>query len=76
MTPVKGLYFWGGVGRGKTYLVDTFFEALPFKEKVRTHFHRFMKRVHEEMKTLRRREKPADHHRQAFRRRSPGDLLR
>ncbi len=51
-TPVKGLYFWGGVGRGKTYLVDTFFEALPFKEKVRTHFHRFMKRVHEEMKTL------------------------
>ena len=50
--PVKGLYFWGGVGRGKTYLVDTFFEALPFKEKVRTHFHRFMKRVHEEMKTL------------------------
>ncbi|MBI3904797.1 MAG: cell division protein ZapE [Pseudomonas fluorescens] len=51
-TPVKGLYFWGGVGRGKTYLVDTFFEALPFKEKSRTHFHRFMKRVHEEMKTL------------------------
>jgi cell division protein ZapE len=51
-TPVKGLYFWGGVGRGKTYLVDTFFEALPFKEKTRTHFHRFMKRVHEEMKTL------------------------
>ncbi|WP_297844774.1 cell division protein ZapE [Pseudomonas sp.] len=50
--PVKGLYFWGGVGRGKTYLVDTFFEALPFKEKVRTHFHRFMKRVHEEMRTL------------------------
>lgn len=40
------------MGRGKTYLVDTFFEALPFKEKVRTHFHRFMKRVHEEMKTL------------------------
>lgn len=51
-TPVKGLYFWGGVGRGKTYLVDTFFDALPFKQKVRTHFHRFMKRVHEEMRTL------------------------
>jgi cell division protein ZapE len=56
--PVKGLYFWGGVGRGKTYLVDTFFEALPFKEKVRTHFHRFMKRVHEEMKTLKGERNP------------------
>lgn len=50
--PVKGLYFWGGVGRGKTYLVDTFFDALPFERKMRTHFHRFMKRVHEEMRTL------------------------
>ncbi|MET1079178.1 MAG: cell division protein ZapE [Pseudomonas sp.] len=52
LEPVKGLYFWGGVGRGKTYLVDTFFDALPFQEKMRTHFHRFMKRVHEELKTL------------------------
>lgn len=49
---VKGLYFWGGVGRGKTYLVDTFFDALPFEQKMRTHFHRFMKRVHEEMRSL------------------------
>ncbi len=46
---VTGLYFWGGVGRGKTYLVDTFFEALPFPEKMRTHFHRFMQRVHNEL---------------------------
>jgi len=58
LTPVKGLYFWGGVGRGKTYLVDTFFEALPFKQKMRTHFHRFMKRVHEEMKTLKGEKNP------------------
>ncbi|MBM7061592.1 cell division protein ZapE [Pseudomonas sp. UL073] len=56
--PVKGLYFWGGVGRGKTYLVDTFFDALPFKRKMRTHFHRFMKRVHEEMKTLKGEKNP------------------
>lgn len=56
--PVKGLYFWGGVGRGKTYLVDTFFEALPFKQKMRTHFHRFMKRVHEEMRTLKGEKNP------------------
>lgn len=56
--PVKGLYFWGGVGRGKTYLVDTFFDALPFEQKMRTHFHRFMKRVHEEMKTLKGEKNP------------------
>lgn len=56
--PVKGLYFWGGVGRGKTYLVDTFYDALPFEQKMRTHFHRFMKRVHEEMRTLKGEKNP------------------
>ncbi len=50
--PIKGLYFWGGVGRGKTYLVDTFYDSLPFEQKVRTHFHRFMQRVHQELKSL------------------------
>ena len=49
---IKGLYFWGGVGRGKTYLVDTFYNALPFERKMRIHFHRFMHRVHAELKTL------------------------
>jgi len=49
---IKGLYLWGGVGRGKTYLVDTFFDSLPFDEKMRVHFHRFMHRVHEELTTL------------------------
>jgi len=46
---IQGLYLWGGVGRGKTYLMDTFFETLPFPEKMRTHFHRFMQRVHNEL---------------------------
>ncbi|HCP96114.1 MAG TPA: cell division protein ZapE [Pseudoalteromonas sp.] len=50
--PIKGLYFWGGVGRGKTYLVDTFYEALPGDRKMRVHFHRFMHRVHDELKKL------------------------
>lgn len=50
--PPKGLYFWGGVGRGKTYLMDTFFEALPTDKKMRVHFHRFMYRVHDELKAL------------------------
>lgn len=49
---IKGLYFWGGVGRGKTYLVDTFFEALPIRRKMRVHFHRFMHRVHQELTAL------------------------
>ncbi|MBE9396546.1 AFG1 family ATPase [Pontibacterium sp. N1Y112] len=50
--PIKGLYFWGGVGRGKTYLMDTFYDSLPFEQKMRTHFHRFMQRVHKELKEL------------------------
>ncbi|MEM7020666.1 MAG: cell division protein ZapE, partial [Pseudomonadota bacterium] len=49
---IKGLYLWGGVGRGKTHLVDTFYEALPFAEKQRIHFHRFMQQVHGELKTI------------------------
>ncbi|WJG11329.1 cell division protein ZapE [Aliiglaciecola sp. LCG003] len=49
---IQGLYFWGGVGRGKTYLVDTFYECLPFERKMRIHFHRFMHKVHQELKTL------------------------
>ncbi|MDJ0877011.1 MAG: cell division protein ZapE [Halieaceae bacterium] len=50
--PVRGLYLWGGVGRGKTYLVDTFHDCLPFKRKLRIHFHRFMQRVHAELTDL------------------------
>jgi len=46
----KGLYLWGSVGRGKTYLMDIFFEALPFQNKMRTHFYRFMKMVHDELR--------------------------
>ncbi len=49
---VLGLYFWGGVGRGKTYLVDTFYDCLPFERKMRVHFHRFMYRIHDELKAM------------------------
>lgn len=42
---VQGLYMWGGVGRGKTYLMDAFYQSLDFPHKQRTHFHRFMLEV-------------------------------
>ena len=48
--PEKGLYFWGGVGRGKTYLMDMFYDQLPFENKMRLHFHRFMHQLHEQLK--------------------------
>lgn len=49
---IPGLYLWGGVGRGKTYLMDSFYESLPFDDKMRVHFHRFMRRIHTELKSL------------------------
>ncbi|MCX2866711.1 cell division protein ZapE [Kluyvera cryocrescens] len=48
-TAVRGLYMWGGVGRGKTWLMDMFYHSLPGTRKQRLHFHRFMLRVHEEL---------------------------
>ena len=50
--PIRGLYLWGGVGRGKTWLMDHFYDALPFAAKQRSHFHRFMQQIHSELKTL------------------------
>ena len=58
VVPIQGLYFWGGVGRGKTYLMDIFYESLPFDRKMRVHFHRFMQRVHHELVELEGRPNP------------------
>ena len=58
--PLRGLYLWGGVGRGKTFLVDEFFAELPVREKRREHFHRFMQDVHAQLKRHRNRPSPLD----------------
>ncbi len=57
---IKGLYVHGGVGRGKTYMMDVFFESLPVQRKMRTHFHRFMQRVHAELRDLKQQKNPLE----------------
>jgi len=58
--PIHGLYLWGGTGRGKTYLVDSFYSCLPFKEKFRTHFHSFMRDIHIQLQQLPKTPDPLD----------------
>ena len=48
----KGLYMWGGVGRGKTWMMDMFYDSLTIDRKMRQHFHHFMQRVHKELNQI------------------------
>ena len=56
----RGMYLWGGVGRGKTMLMDWFYESLRFSRRERTHFYRFMRQVHAELRAVTRRTQPLD----------------
>ena len=56
--PVAGIYVWGGVGRGKTYMMNIFHELLPFKRKLRVHFHHFMHRIHHDLNQLKQQPDP------------------
>jgi cell division protein ZapE len=56
----QGVYLYGGVGRGKSFLMDCFFEAVPIKRKTRLHFHEFMREVHRELRELQGIQNPLD----------------
>ena len=59
-TAPKGVYMWGGVGRGKTWLMDQFYDSVPFRRKTRMHFHHFMQYVHRELNKLSGQRNPLD----------------
>lgn len=58
---VKGLYIWGGVGLGKTFMMDCFYHCIPFDDKMRMHFHQFIAMIQEQLKLHQGEKNPIDH---------------
>jgi cell division protein ZapE len=56
----RGVYMFGGVGRGKSFLMDCFFQSVPLKRKTRLHFHEFMREVHRQLQDLKGTVNPLD----------------
>lgn len=59
-SPPKGLYLWGGVGRGKTWMMDLFYESLGIKNKYRLHFHRYIREIHEQLEQYKGQKNPLE----------------
>ena len=72
----RGVYMHGGVGRGKSFLMDCFFQAVPLTRKTRLHFHEFMREVHRELQDLKGTADPLRRARQPHRAPPSADLLR
>ena len=56
----RGVYLWGGVGRGKSFLMDAFYATVPVKRKTRLHFHEFMRSVHRQLDEVKGMQDPLD----------------
>src|SRR5690606_15744918 len=56
----RGIYLWGGVGRGKSFLMDAFYLTVPVRRKTRVHFHEFIRGVHHELDAVRGQQDPLD----------------
>ncbi len=72
--PLKGSYLWGDVGRGKTWLMDMFYDTLDERfligeRKIRLHFHHFMRTIHDQLSLISQRKHPLKHIAKAFARR-------